>query len=117
FSGFADERGEGEGVGFNRNFPLPEGIDDKRYLEVLELALRDIRGFKPWALVISLGFDIMKGDPTGAFTLTAGGMRRVGEAIGKVGLPTLVVQEGGYALRNLARGSREFFLGLGRAWY
>src|SRR3546814_17244748 len=39
FSGFADEKGEGEGLGFNRNYPLRPGIEDERYPEVLGDAL------------------------------------------------------------------------------
>jgi acetoin utilization deacetylase AcuC-like enzyme/GNAT superfamily N-acetyltransferase len=117
FSGFADERGEAAGVGRNRNFPLPDGVDDVHYLEVLAAALADIRAFRPAALVVSLGFDIMRGDPTGGFVVSPRGMRRIGEAIGRVGVPTLVVQEGGYSIANLGRGARAFFLGLARAWY
>ena len=117
FSGFEDERGHGAGLGFNRNYPLPEGVDDAQYLEALEQALRDVRAFRPSWLVVSLGVDVMRGDPTGSFVLTTHGMRRIGQALGRVGVPTLVVQEGGYSLRNLARGPRAFFLGLSRAWF
>ncbi len=86
-------------------------------MEALEQALREVRGFRPSWLVVSLGVDVMRGDPTGSFVLTTHGMRRIGRALGRVGVPTLVVQEGGYSLRNLARGPRAFFLGLSRAWF
>ncbi len=112
FSGFTDEIGVGEGKGFNRNFPLKEGVDDKRYLVVLEEAIAYLMRHKPWVLVVSLGFDIMKGDPTGAFVITPTGMEAIGRAIRAVDLPTLVVQEGGYSLRNLHSGARKFFTGL-----
>ena len=117
FAGFDDERGEGDGRGFNRNFPMRRGVDDDRYLEVLEEASRLIRRFRPEFLVLSLGFDIMKGDPTGSFMVSVRGMRRIGEAIGRLGIPVLVVQEGGYSVVNLRRGSRAFFGGLGDSWY
>ncbi len=39
FSGFADERGEGEGAGYNVNYPLPETIDAADYLKTLRTAL------------------------------------------------------------------------------
>ncbi len=117
FSGFEDERGEGPGLGLNRNYPLPEGVGDAQYLEALEQALKDVRDFRPTWLVVSLGLDVMRGDPTGSFVLTAQGMGRIGQAIGRLGVPTLVVQEGGYSLRNLARGPRAFFLGLCRALF
>ena len=38
----------------------------------------------------------------------------MGEAIGRLNLPTLVVQEGGYTLRNLAIGIYEIQRELGR---
>lgn len=117
FSGYADERGEGEGLGFNRNFPLEPPMDDDRYLSILEKALEVIERFHPKYLVVSLGFDIMRGDPTGAFSVTVAGMRRIGWRIGQFGLPTLIVQEGGYSVRNLRTGSNAFFSGLARAWY
>ena len=117
FAGFDDERGEGEGKGFNRNYPMRRGVDDARYMEVLEDALRQIRRFRPDFLVLSLGFDIMKGDPTGSFLISPAGMRRIGVALGRLGLPILVVQEGGYSVLNLRKGARAFFLGLGSTWY
>jgi acetoin utilization deacetylase AcuC-like enzyme len=44
-------------------------------------------------------------------------MRRIGRRLGRFGLPTLIVQEGGYAIRNLRTGSHAFFAGLAGAWY
>lgn len=117
FSGFEDERGEGEGKGFNRNFPMRRGVDDERYLEMLEEALAVVRRFKPKWFVLSLGYDIMKGDPTGSFVVSAKGMREIGRRIGNLHMPTLVVQEGGYSLTNLRRGAAAFFAGLGETWY
>lgn len=117
FAGFDDERGDGDGKGFNRNYPMRRGVDDSRYLEVLDEALRQIKRFRPEFLVVSLGFDIMKGDPTGSFLVSVRGMRSIGTALGRLGLPILVVQEGGYSVVNLRRGARAFFLGLGSTWY
>lgn len=117
FSGYADERGEGEGAGFNRNYPLDAPVDDARYLAVLGRALRRIRRFNPRFLVISLGFDIMRGDPTGSFAVSTQGLRQIAQAIGAMNLPTLIVQEGGYSVRNLRIGARAFFGALARTWY
>lgn len=117
FSGYADERGEGDGLGFNRNFPLEPPVDDARYLAVLDRALRLIRRYNPRFLVLSLGFDIMRGDPTGSFSVTTQGLRQIAERIGRMDLPTLVVQEGGYSVRNLRIGARAFFAVLARSWY
>jgi acetoin utilization deacetylase AcuC-like enzyme len=64
--------------------------------------------------VLSLGFDIMAGDPTGTFNVSPRGMFRIGKMIAETGLPILVVQEGGYSLRNLRLGATEFFRGITR---
>ena len=96
---------------------MRRGVDDARYMDVLEEALRQIRRFRPEFLVLSLGFDIMKGDPTGSFLISPAGMRSIGVALGRLGLPILVVQEGGYSVLNLRKGARAFFLGLGSTWY
>ncbi|HUV08819.1 MAG TPA: histone deacetylase family protein [Spirochaetia bacterium] len=112
FSGFANEVGEGEGRGFNRNFPLQDEAGEAVYLAVLDEALRLIRGFAPKFLVVCLGFDTMKGDPTGSFDLSAGSLGKIGRRIVSLNLPILVVQEGGYSLRNLRSGSVSFFRSL-----
>ena len=112
FAGFSDETGADAGMGFNRNFPLPENIGDDAYLPVLEEALKLIEAFDPRYLVLSMGLDIAKGDPTGAWTVSPDGFERIGEALSGLGLPTLVVQEGGYDTRVLGRNARSFIMGL-----
>ena len=117
FSGYADERGEGLGLGFNRNWPLEPPVNDERYLKVLDEALSAVHRHRPQFLVVSLGFDIMKGDPTGSFAVTTGGLRRIAARIAALGLPSLIVQEGGYARRNLRIGAESFFSALAAAWF
>ncbi len=113
YAGFEDECGEGEGKGFNVNFPLRPGVDDAAYMTALEKALKVIRKYSPDYLVVSLGVDIMRGDPTGAFYVSAEGMRNIGRAIGALHLPSVIIQEGGYHLQNLRRGVRGFLVGYG----
>ncbi len=117
FAGFADERGEGAGEGFNYNFPLGENITDEEYLSTLEQALERVESFDPRYLVLSVGLDIAKGDPTGAWAITTEGFERIGGAIAGLGLPMLVVQEGGYDTRVIGRNARSFLSGLQRAIY
>lgn len=111
FSGFSDEGGEGEGKGYNVNLPLPENIDGPRYRQELTKALGVVRKFAPQFLVIALGLDTAKGDPTGSFRLTAKDFRANGQLTGELNLPTLVVQEGGYKTRTLGVNARHFFSG------
>ncbi len=111
FSGFADETGEGDGRGFNHNYALPENAGATEYLAVLEKAVAQVRKFSPMFLVLCVGFDIMKGDPTGSFGLTGETLKQIGRIIGGLNLPTLAVQEGGYSLRNLRVGAAALFNG------
>ncbi|MGH7469974.1 MAG: GNAT family N-acetyltransferase [Longimicrobiales bacterium] len=112
FTGFMEEEGAGAGRGFNVNVALPETITSEHYREELRKATRLIEDFKPRFLVVCLGFDTAKGDPTGTWGLSADDFEKNGELIGKLGLPTLVVQEGGYRTRWLGSNARRFFVGL-----
>jgi acetoin utilization deacetylase AcuC-like enzyme len=112
FSGFEDELGDGAGRGYNFNHPLPENIDGVRYGKELAKALERLRKFGPQFLVVALGLDTAKGDPTGSFRLIGRDFRANGRQIGQLGLPTLVVQEGGYRTQTLGANARHFFTGL-----
>jgi acetoin utilization deacetylase AcuC-like enzyme len=116
FNGFADEKGSGEGLGFNLNYPLPENIKPLEYKLILGKALRNIILFRPVFLIVSLGLDTAKGDPTGSWTLRAKDFGSIGRMIGSMRLPTLIIQEGGYNTRNLGLNARHFFEGLYQAF-
>ena len=112
FSGFDDERGEGPGTGFNVNYPLPEHLNGEQYRQTLARALRRIARYKASVLVVALGLDTAKGDPTGTWSLAPKDFNINGRMIGSLRLPILVVQEGGYRIRTLGTNARHFFLGL-----
>jgi acetoin utilization deacetylase AcuC-like enzyme len=112
FSGFEEETGAGAGEGSNLNLPLPEKVDAEAYRKALARALRRIRAFKPAFLVVSLGFDTAKADPTGTWSLRPPDFARNAAMIAELGLPTLVVQEGGYRISSLTSCARHFFVGL-----
>ena len=111
FTGFAQETGEGEGEGFNINFPLKENLSGEEYLSFLKKAVKKITAFRPDYLVVGLGLDIAKGDPTGTWSLKAADFRNNGAEIGKLPYPVLFVQEGGYRTRTLGANARSFFEG------
>jgi acetoin utilization deacetylase AcuC-like enzyme len=115
FWGHADERGEGLGLGYNLNLPLPRKSGDEAFLEALESGLRRIRAFAPEALVVALGLDAFEGDPFGGLSVSTPGFARIGKAIAKLGLPTVVVQEGGYLCDALADNLTSFLTGFGGA--
>ncbi len=111
FSGFSEEIGEGIGTGYNQNYPLKENINGEEYLKALLKAIKRIKDFKPEYLVISLGLDIAKGDPTGTWSLSATDFKNNGREIGKLSFPILFVQEGGYKNRTLGINAKNFFEG------
>ncbi|MFD1983163.1 histone deacetylase family protein [Mesorhizobium newzealandense] len=113
FWGHADERGEGPGLGYNFNLPLPRKSADAAFLEALAVAFQRIRAFSPDALVVALGLDAFEGDPFGGLSVTTPGFSRIGEAIGKLGLPTVIVQEGGYLCGELSDNLTAFLTGFG----
>jgi acetoin utilization deacetylase AcuC-like enzyme len=113
FSGFADERGTGGGEGFNLNIPLPEIQDGAQFRKSLARAIQTANDFRPSFLVLALGLDTAKGDPTGTWLLTAKDFEINGKMVAELQLPTLVVQEGGYRIRTLGTNVRMFLQGLG----
>jgi acetoin utilization deacetylase AcuC-like enzyme len=112
FSGFVGEKGRGVGKGYNVNFPLPENVYGEYYRTVLREALRRVIRFGPEFLIIALGLDTAKEDPTGSWSLVAQDFESIGKMIGSLRSPTLVVQEGGYDTRVLGINARSFFTGL-----
>jgi acetoin utilization deacetylase AcuC-like enzyme len=105
FAGYVDERGAGGGLGCNLNIPLDAGVTNERYLEALDGALAAIDDFAPGFLVLSAGFDTFGGDPIGDFALTTAAYPLIGRSIAALGLPTLIVQEGGYAVAELGENT------------
>jgi acetoin utilization deacetylase AcuC-like enzyme/GNAT superfamily N-acetyltransferase len=117
FTGFQDEKGENEGLGFNFNFPLEEKTSYTYYLQTLTTALKIIREFHPQYLVVALGLDTAKGDPTGTWSFTSDNFRTTGKSVGNLQLPTLIVQEGGYKTQSLGTNARNFFSGFHESLY
>jgi len=112
FSGFQSEKGTGAGKGYNMNIPLPEKIDVERYRQALSTAVKRVERFRPDFLVVALGLDTAREDPTGSWDLVARDFEVNGKMVGVLHLPTVVVQEGGYDTRVLGINARHFFIGL-----
>ncbi|KAF9129084.1 hypothetical protein BGW39_004483 [Mortierella sp. 14UC] len=95
-------QGEGEGLGFNINVPLPRSTSDDEYVEALEKLIQEhVIPFDSDYIIVSLGVDTFKDDPIAGFLVTSEAYPRIGNAIRKIGLPTLFVQEGGYCVEKL----------------
>lgn len=101
FLGRAEETGSGPGEGTTLNLPLPRGTGWRDYKIALTAALNAIRSYGAEALIVSWGFDTYKGDPLSTFQIETTDFARMGEAVCTLGIPTLVLLEGGYATDQL----------------
>jgi acetoin utilization deacetylase AcuC-like enzyme len=81
------------------------------YLAEAARSIRVLAGSSE-AIVLSLGYDIVAGDPHGAWSFDASIFQRIGALLAATALPVCVIQEGGYALQSLASCSYAFATGL-----
>jgi acetoin utilization deacetylase AcuC-like enzyme len=115
FWGHADEVGEGEGAGATLNLPLPQGTDLAAYLPALDTALASIGGFGADLLIISFGADTFIGDPISHFAIRTEDYRTIAGRIATLGIPALIVMEGGYAADALGHNVASFLSGFDAA--
>jgi acetoin utilization deacetylase AcuC-like enzyme len=90
-------------------FPGVPDADD--YLSALERSLSELAA-ESEALVVSLGYDIVAGDPHGSWEFEPQIFIDIGRLLAASGKPVCVIQEGGYALGSLAECSEAFATGL-----
>lgn len=113
FSGYAAERGAGDGADLTRNWPLPARTGLDAYATALAEALRMIVAFAPDApLVISAGFDTFERDPIGDLALRTADYAEIGSMIAGLEMPAVVLQEGGYAVDALGANALALLTGL-----
>lgn len=101
FLGHADETGTGTGAGFTRNLPLPAGTGWEAWADALDAACDEVARHRSDALVVSLGVDTFAGDPISRFRLDSAHFPRIGRRLARLGLPTVFVMEGGYAVEAI----------------
>jgi acetoin utilization deacetylase AcuC-like enzyme len=114
FWGWSDETGAGAGLNTNLNLTLPQKVEDKEYLKTLEKALKKIQSFAPDYLVISVGFDLMKGDPIGGFNISIKGLATISSKIASLRIPSVIVQEGGYLMGEIGNHAATFLVNFNR---
>ena len=112
YIGYADEHGYGEGEGYNVNIPLAPKASDAVFHAAVEKAAAKVRSFGAEALVVALGYDSHREDPIGLLDVSTEGFRGIGERIRAIGLPTIVVQEGGYQISVIGDCLGQFLDGL-----
>ncbi len=112
FLGFAAEAGSGAGEGANRNLCLAPGSGDDEWLAAVSELATWARAGGAAALVVALGVDAAGGDPEAPLAVSGDGFRAAGRELGALGLPTVLVQEGGYDLEAIGPLVSEALSGL-----
>ncbi len=108
FSGYADETGALAGEGANLNLPLSPGATDEAFIDANQRLALAVQAYGAEALIVSAGWDAHRDDPLSRLAVTTDAFPRIGEIWGKLGLPTVIVQEGGYSLKAVAEAAPEF---------
>jgi acetoin utilization deacetylase AcuC-like enzyme len=85
--------------------------DPDAYLEEVAISVAALSRSAA-ALVVSLGYDTVAGDPHGSWEFPPRIFTEIGRLLADSGLPICVIQEGGYALDVLADCSHAFAIGL-----
>jgi acetoin utilization deacetylase AcuC-like enzyme len=80
---------------------MPFGTDWDAWNANLEDACKRLADYAPDVVVVSLGVDTFEKDPISQFKLKSADYPRIGARIAKLGLPTLFVMEGGYAVEEI----------------
>lgn len=111
-AGFEEERGAGEGLGFNINYPFAHGISEADFLKLLDKAMTDAKIFNPDVIIHNMGFDVYKDDPQSKSEVTTAGMKRIAEEVVGLGKPVLGLLEGGYLIETLAANTASYIRGL-----
>ena len=92
---------------------MPLRADDNLYVSALASTMDRIRAFGPSMLIVSLGLDTFVTDPISDLAVTTEGMGRCGALVAELGLPTVVIQEGGYDVSALGANVQSWLAGLG----
>ncbi|MBI5251091.1 MAG: histone deacetylase [Desulfomonile tiedjei] len=108
-----EETGEGEGLGYNVNLPVPKELEDNDIIHIYrEILGRVVRRWKPELIFVAAGFDAHEKDPLGRTRLTEKAYLWLTQMVLQLsdsvrGAPILMALEGGYDLWALASSVRE----------
>lgn len=117
-TGYAEERGMGEGAGTILNIPLLPGAADRKFLEAWDRNISaKLDQFKPDAIIIAAGFDGHVEDDMSGLNYTTQLYGEIGRRIGRIAEQyvegrLLSILEGGYHISALAESVEEYLAGL-----
>lgn len=105
WAGFENEMGEGPGLGYNVNVPLPAGTYDEAFMMAFDrVAVPVLERFDPDVIVLELGLDTLAGDPLTHLRMTNNVVVELLERLLRRDRPMLVAGGGGYHVENTVRG-------------
>jgi len=98
-SGYIENIGEGDGLGFNMNIPLPPGCGHQTYIETMErLVIPKLKQFDADLVIVACGFDAVSFDPLSRMMCTAETYREMTAQLMNITDGRLVLaHEGGYS--------------------
>jgi acetoin utilization protein AcuC len=105
WGGFEDEIGEGDGLGFNVNVPLPAGCDDRAFTLAFQSPVPPLLdAFRPDAILLEVGMDVLAVDPLAHLSLTNNATADAVGLLASHGAPILATGGGGYHAEATVRG-------------
>ncbi|MFO0922462.1 MAG: histone deacetylase [Pirellulales bacterium] len=117
-SGAADETGEGEGLGWTVNLPLPANSEAKTTVaQIQDLVGKLAQKAKPDLILVSAGFDAHPADPVGGLCLEESHFEELGRWIGDLARDhckgrLISLLEGGYHLDHMPMSAVAHLRGL-----
>lgn len=105
WGGFENEIGDGPGLGYNVNVPLPAETYDEAFLLALDRVVLPLLGaYQPDVIVLELGMDTLAGDPLTHLCLTNNAHVELIQRLLDLNRPVLVAGGGGYNVEHTVRG-------------
>src|SRR3546814_18484399 len=95
------------------NLPLPRGTDGQSYAPALDIALTAISDWGAKFLILSFGADTHSSDPISSFALEREAYAVLAGRFAALGVPTLILMEGGDAVGDLGKNVAAFLAGFG----
>jgi acetoin utilization deacetylase AcuC-like enzyme len=108
-TGFTDEIGVGEGLGYTVNIPFPLRIDNQLYHQAFDqIVVPIVHQYRPQFILVSAGFDGHYTDPVGALSLSVSGYVEIFSKILNLASQMcegqlVTILEGGYSLNFLGK--------------
>ena len=104
-TGFEEEIGLGDGLGYSVNIPLPPSTYDDAYYRAFEqVVIPLLHAYDPEVLILELGMDTLSGDPLAHISLTNNIYVPIIRQLMARNKPILATGGGGYHVENTVRG-------------